>query len=108
MDKRVEVSVANLGECSKPKWNNKKTTAIRIPEVFKGVLLGIAKHLDKTKVSTGDEREIIDDVVNCFRYKELQIKYRKRLIELRDEKKELIREVDKLSRKSLQKKDDYC
>lgn len=52
----------------KPKWNNKKTTAIRIPEVFKDVLLGIARHLDKTKVTTEDDQEVIDDVADCFRH----------------------------------------
>lgn len=31
----------------KPKWNNKKTTAIRIPEVFKDILLSLARYFDK-------------------------------------------------------------
>jgi len=31
----------------KPKWNNKKTTAIRIPEVFKDTLLSLARYFDK-------------------------------------------------------------
>jgi hypothetical protein len=87
----------------KPKWNNKKTTAIRIPEVFKSVLLGIARHLDRTQISTIDDQEIIDDVVNCFRYKELWSKYKSRIIELRQEKRELIHEVNNLSKPNKQK-----
>ena len=31
----------------KPKWNNKKTIAIRIPEVFKACLINLARYLDK-------------------------------------------------------------
>ena len=41
----------------KPKWKNKKTTAIRIPEVFKDVLLGLARCLDAIKNSP-DNNEV--------------------------------------------------
>lgn len=86
----------------KPRWNNKKTVAIRVPEVFKDVLLGIARHLDKTKVITEDDQEIIDDVVNCFRHKKLWIQYRSRLVEIRQEKIVLLKEIDNLTNQSKQ------
>ena len=35
----------------KPKWNNKKTTAIRVPEVFKSLLLRLARVLDTQDIS---------------------------------------------------------
>ena len=82
----------------KPKWNNKKTSAIRIPEVFKDVLLTIARHLDKAQISTIDDREIVDDVVNCFKYKELKERYKTRIIELRQDKKKLLEENEKLAK----------
>lgn len=87
----------------KPKWNNKKTVAIRVPEVFKSTLLKIARHLDKTTVISLDDQKIINDVANCFRYKELWTKYKNRTIELRQDKRELFKQIDNLDNKNKQK-----
>lgn len=38
----------------KPKWNNKKTTAIRIPEIFKSVIMNLVRGLDKYKIANND------------------------------------------------------
>lgn len=87
----------------KPKWRLGKTTAIRIPEVLKNTLLEIAKHLDKTKLSLDKDANILDDIVNCFLYKERSQKYRNVIVELRTEKRELIHELNQKSKQNSHK-----
>lgn len=80
----------------KPKWNNKKTIAIRIPEVFKSCLINLARYLDKPENSSlfKDDNYIISIIE---KYNDLEANYqstcreleecRKQNLELKDSQK---------------------
>ena len=80
----------------KPKWNNKKTTAIRIPEVFKACLINLARYLDKPENSGLFEDdnyivsilEIYNDLEVNYQsiYKKLE-EYEKEKLQLRESQK---------------------
>jgi hypothetical protein len=92
MDNRAKTSKDNLGAYTQSKWRLGKTTAIRVPGVLKNCLLNIAKYLDNSELSESFEEDIFEDVQNYKVYKERSIKYKNRLIELRSEKKLLLKE----------------
>ena len=71
----------------KPKWNNKKTTAIRIPEVFKACLINLARYLDKSENSGlfEDDNYIVYIVE---KYNNLEVNYQSICEELEECKKE--------------------
>ena len=70
-----------------PKWNNKKTTAIRIPEVFKTCLINLARYLDKPENSRlfEDDNYIVSIVK---KYDDLQANYQSSCEELEECRKE--------------------
>ena len=71
----------------KPKWNNKKTTAIRIPEVFKACLINLARYLDKLENSGlfEDDNYIISIIE---KYNDLEVNYQSSCKELEECRKE--------------------
>ena len=71
----------------KPKWNNKKTTAIRIPEVFKACLINLARYLDKPENSGlfEDDNYIISIVE---KYNDLEANYQSICEKLEEYKEE--------------------
>ena len=71
----------------KPKWNNKKTTAIRIPEVFKTCLINLARYLDKPENSGlfEDDKYIISIIE---KYNNLEANYQSSCKELEKCKEE--------------------
>ena len=85
----------------KPKWNNKKTTAIRIPEVFKACLINLARYLDKPENSGlfKDDNYIISIVE---KYNDLEVNYQSSCKELKECKEENLQLKD--SRKNQQDK----
>ena len=92
----------------KPKWNNKKTTAIRIPEVFKACLINLARYLDKHENSGlfEDDNYIISIVE---KYNDLEVNYQsicKELEEFKEENSRLkdLQRVNQNSQKNQQNK----
>ncbi len=71
----------------KPKWNNKKTTAIRIPEVFKACLINLARYLDKPENSgLFKDDNYITSIIE--KYNNLEANYQSSCEQLEECKKE--------------------
>lgn len=87
----------------KPKWNNKKTTAIRIPEIFKDTLLAIARYLDKPEFLDENISSIQERVIN---YKTLESNlefYRTEVFKLQEQNKNLSQTIEKQTNQNKQK-----
>ena len=71
----------------KPKWNNKKTIAIRIPELFKACLINLARYLDKPENSSlfEDDNYIISIIE---KYNDLEANYQSSCQKLEECKEE--------------------
>ena len=75
----------------KPKWNNKKTVAIRIPEAFKDTLLFIARYLDTLQNSSSVQEVIKKNIHNLSLYKKEVETSKNTIVKLQQK-------IDKLSR----------
>lgn len=85
------------------KWNNKKTTAIRIPEIFKDTLVAIARYLDKPEFLDEDISNIQERVIN---YKTLESNlefYKNEVLKLQEQNKNLSRTIEKQTNQNKQK-----
>ena len=81
----------------KNKWRLGKTTAIRIPEVLKDLLMSIAKHLDKSELALTDSDEILKRLTE---YKKLQSNadfYRNEFLKLKEKNLELSQQISNQS-----------
>ena len=91
----------------KPKWNNKKTTAIRIPEVFKTCLVNLARYLDKPENSGlfKDDNYIISIVE---KYNDLEVNYQSSCKELEECRKEnlQLKNLQKINQSSQKNQQD--
>ena len=77
----------------KPKWNNKKTTAIRIPEVFKTCLINLARYLDKPENSSlSKEDNYIVSIIE--KYDDLEANYQSTCRELKEYKRQNLGLID--------------
>ena len=71
----------------KPKWNNRKTIAIRIPEVFKACLINLARYLDKPENSgLFEDDNYITSIIE--KYNDLEVNYQSSCKELKECRKE--------------------
>ena len=89
----------------KPKWNNKKTTAIRIPEIFKDTLLFIAKYLDILQNSDAVQKIIVEDIQNLSLYKKELEKSKIEIKKLQKNLKNIPKQADKKTNQN--KLNDY-
>ena len=91
-----------------PKWNNKKTTAIRIPEVFKACLINLARYLDKPEnFGLFEDDNYIISIIE--KYNDLEANYQsscKKLKECKEENLQLkdLQRVNQNSQKNQQNK----
>ena len=88
----------------KPKWNNKKTTAIRIPQVFKACLINLARYLDKPEnPGLFEDDNYITSIIE--KYNDLEANYQSSCKKLEECKKENLRLKNlQKSNQNLQKK----
>ena len=84
----------------KPKWNNKKTTAIRIPETFKNTLLFIARYLDNLKESSKIQELILSDIHYLELYKSETKKYEDKFEKLEQDKENFLKQINELTKKN--------
>lgn len=76
-----------------PKWNNKKTTAIRIPEVFKNCLISLARYLDKPENSSlSKEDNYIVSIIE--KYNDLEANYQSTCKELKECRRQNLELID--------------
>lgn len=87
----------------KPKWNNKKTTAIRIPEVFKDCFIALARYLDKSEFSGNFDINLVDKVVDYDNVKSDLNEYQSEIIKLREENIKLSQEINNQTNQNKQK-----
>lgn len=93
----------------KPKWNNKKTTAIRIPEVFKESFMALAKYLDTSEFIGDDFSKIHEKVIN-YKVLENNLKfYQEQTAKLKKKNKLVKEKLSEINNQDVQtnKQDDY-
>ena len=87
----------------KPKWNNKKTTAIRIPEIFKDSFIAIARYLDKLESYDKDKDNILEKLIN-YNTLECNLKdYQNKVIELQEKNQQLSNNIENQINQNSQK-----
>ena len=87
----------------KPKWNNKKTTAIRIPEIFKDSLLGIARYLDNLEFLEQNGNNIPQKLADYNRLKSEAEYYQNKLSKFKEENKKLLHNQKQIDNQNSQK-----